>query len=150
MEKPTIITLGPSNVLPYLIKYVEVSQKKGTFNLAEADILKRCIDVSYRGLSDKEINGDQAIELLVQAIYKGQSHGDYTLNDSSLLFNIVNYINENKQALNDASKHKHLQQQEPSIESKPEEIEGSESDAGSDDFDLSELSNPVPLTPLEI
>lgn len=140
MEKPTVITLGPENVLQYLIRYVEISQTKGTFNLAEADLLKRSVDVVYRGMSDSEITDSQGIELLIQAIYRGQAHGDYTLNDSSLLFNVVNYINSNKLKLAERV-HSIPQPPTPELDGAP----AKEEVVYNEDSDDEELSAPVPL-----
>ena len=156
MEEPTVITIGAHNVLQYMIKYIEMSQTKGAYNLAESDLLKRSVDVAYRHLKDSEINDTMALDLLIQAIHKGQAHGDYTLNDSSLLFNVIKFINENKVALQAAPVHVVIDPSIP-VPATPEndgipakeEVLVPDCDA-EDDFDLDELSAPVPLFPREI
>lgn len=157
----TIITLAENNVVPYLVKYVELSQSKGAFNIAEGDLLKRAIDVSCRGSSDHEINENHAISLLIQAVHKGQLHGDYTLNDASLLHNVIKFIGDNNITLHT----KVSQDGVPAVEDSgnvttttaipptpptpaPSPSQLTEDDE--DDFDLSELSAPVPLRPREI
>jgi hypothetical protein len=163
MEQPTVITLGTHNVLQYLIKYIEMSQTKGAYNLAEADLLKRSVDVVYRRLPDSEINDTSALDLLLQAIHKGQAHGDYTLNDSSLLFNVIKYINENKvalQAIPPPTPAPTPVQVDPSVPVPPtpendglpakEEVVVPDAYDSDNDFDLDELSAPVPLLPREI
>jgi hypothetical protein len=141
-KEPTVITLTSENALPFLLKYVELSQGKGTFLIAEADLLKRCFDVLLHSGIDKDISKEKAKDLVIQAINKGQAHGDYTLNDASLLFNTINFINSGIK-LNVQPK-----VEEPAIvgDGKIEEAETQEND-DDDDCDLSELSQPVPLKP---
>lgn len=121
------LTLTSENTLPILIKYIELSQSKGAFLLTEADILKRAVDVLTSTKVDKDIDKDKAKTLLIQAVNKGQLHGDYTLNDASLLFNVVQYVTNNDVSMTGSSSSK-----------------GKEKESG-DDFDLSELSEPIPL-----
>ena len=148
-EKPTIITLSNDNALPILVKYVEISQSKGTFNISEADILKRSIDVAVRGIKDADIDIIQAKSLLIQAIHKGQSHGDYTLNDASLLLNTISFINAQPGEYNVVPNKSNV-----TMEVTPEHIVGDgkdgDEDEDDDDFDLSELSEAIPFKPREI
>lgn len=116
---PQVITLDAKNSVEILHNYVEVAQKAGTFELAESDILKRCKDILLRGGQDPEINIPTARNLFVQAIHKGQRKGAYSLDDSSILHKVCQYVSQNISAEAPAT---------PTL-----------------DDDLNSLSEPVPL-----
>lgn len=97
--QPTIITLNIENSLQYILKYIEVSNSKGAFLLSEANILKRCFDVILYKFKDKEISLEKAKELVFQGLEKGQLHGDYTLDDASIIVGVMNFINSNPDLL---------------------------------------------------
>ncbi len=138
-----IITLNQQNSIEFLIKYIELCQDKGVFNLQEADIIKKSISV-LTGVTDPQINKVTALNILVQGVQKGQLKGGcFKLNDASLLFNIIQYINNNPQLFTDSLE---LQQQSPNTNITASiEKEQNQLDHDDDDDDLSELSAPVPL-----
>jgi hypothetical protein len=114
-QQPQVITLDNQNSIQFLLQFIEIAQKAGSFLLQESDILKRCKDVLLSSATDPEIDTVKAKQLLIQGIQKGQSKGNYTLEDSSNLFKICQFVNAN-------------------LTVEPQE-----------DEDLSELSMPVPL-----
>jgi hypothetical protein len=141
--EPIVVTLTKDKALQILLKYIEVSQSKGTYLITEADILKRCFDVLVHFAKDPEISVLKAKELLGQAASKGQAHGDYTLNDASLIFNTLKYLDSGVS----------LEEVPVKEDADTSVIVGDGTDAddeNEDEFDLSELSKPVPLRPKEI
>ena len=62
--EPIVVTLTKDKALQILLKYIEVSQSKGTYLITEADILKRCFDVLVHFAKDPEISVLKAKELL--------------------------------------------------------------------------------------
>lgn len=140
-SEPTVINLDPNNSVQILIKYIELAQKSGAFELKEAEIIKRAIDVLINNVQDQEITQALAINLLIQAVVKGQKHGgSYTLNDAALLHKVITYIIQISQP--------------PQSNQEPVQnvtaSNSSVSDVNNDDDDLSSLSEPVPLRPKEI
>lgn len=138
-QQPSVITLNKSNSIQILIQYIEIAQKAGAYELKEAEILKRSVDVLLNNAQDHEINENLAINLLIQGILKGQKHGGaFTLNDAALLQKVIQYI----VSTSDANKTSESPESEPSSSNqdvvKPE------------DDDLASLSDPVPLRPKEI
>lgn len=137
-QQPSVITLNKTNSIQILIQYIEIAQKVGAYELKEAEILKRSVDVLINNVTDNEINESLAINLLIQGVLKGQKHGGaFNLNDAALLQKVIQYIvslssenNENNSVTSD----------EPKQEIKNDE----------EDDDLSSLSEPVPLRPKEI
>jgi hypothetical protein len=92
-QAPSVITLDKNNSIKILIQYNELIQKSGAFDLKEADLIKRAIDVLIYSATDSEINEIVGINLLIQGIHKGQKHGGtLTLNDASLLHKVILYI----------------------------------------------------------
>jgi hypothetical protein len=91
-DKPTVITLDNNNSLQIVCQYIEIAQNKGAFQLAEAEILKRAIDVVINNVPDHEIDHVKATHLLVQGIIRGQSSGSYTLNDAALLHKVIQFM----------------------------------------------------------
>jgi hypothetical protein len=128
MSEPKVIQLDSTNSINILNQYIEHAQKNGTFNLQEADILKRCRDVLLNNLSDGEITVASAKTLFIQAVHKGQAKGCYSLDDASILHKVCIYVNSN---LNEALK--------PQPQAQPQDNYTSSND------DLSELSEPIPL-----
>lgn len=129
-EQQQVITLDHKNSIEILCSYVEVAQKSGAFLLAESDILKRCKDVLLKGAQDQEINTLTARNLFVQAVNKGQSKGCYSLEDSSILFKVCQYISTTE-----------TQPQPPQA---PQSTQPAQQIQQVDD-DLNSLSDPVPL-----
>ncbi len=131
MSEPTVITFDETNTLQILIKYIEIAQSKGAFLLAEAEVLKRAIDVLVNNVNDPDLDQINSKRLLIQGVQKGQNHGAYTLNDASLLSKTIQYI---------ISKQPEIQTPQPVQEEQvvPVSIEDE------DDFDL---SGAIPLKP---
>ena len=141
-QEPTVITLDSKNSLEILTSYVELAQQKGAFLLSEAEILKRAMDVLVNNVNDKEIDNNLALNLLVQGVNKGQRHGVYTLNDASLISKVINFLLNlyQQQPLQSIPEEPEEQlQQEPLQEPLQQEPELD------DNFDLNELSQPIPL-----
>ena len=145
-QQPSVITLNKENSIQILIQYIEIAQKVGAFELREAEVLKRAVDVLVNKVVDNEINENLAINLLIQGVMKGQKHGGaYTLNDAALLQKVVQYI---------VASGSQSSSQPPAEESAtPDEsvpVETSTVEEEEDDDDLTSLSDPVPLKPKEI
>ena len=90
----------------------------------------------------KEIDNNLALNLLVQGVNKGQRHGVYTLNDASLISKVINFLLNlyQQQPLQSIPEEPEEQlQQEPLQEPLQQEPELD------DNFDLNELSQPIPL-----
>jgi hypothetical protein len=74
---------------------VELAQQRGAYELSEADLLKRAIDVFVNGAVDAEIvDAKVALSLMVQGVHKGQMKGCYSLVDASNIFNALKAIDE--------------------------------------------------------
>ena len=141
-EQPTVITLTKETSINIFIQYIEIAQKHGAYELKEAEILKRAIDVLLNNVSDNEINENLAINLLIQGVNKGQKHGGaYTLNDAALLQKVIQYI-VSMSTPAPAEQTGATQLKDDSIENDSEQNELED--------DLASLSEPVPLRPKEI
>ena len=137
VEDPTVITLNDKNTVEILSKYVEVAQQKGAYLIQEAEVLKRACDVLLYNIVDKEINNNMAKQLLIQGVVKGQTHGAYSLNDASLLHKVIMFVSTSLQPQPEPQP----QVAQPAA-SKPEPQE--------DEYDLSDLAEPIPLKPKEV
>jgi hypothetical protein len=150
-DKPTVITLDNNNSLQIVCQYIEIAQNKGAFQLAEAEILKRAIDVVINNVPDHEIDHVKATHLLVQGIIRGQSSGSYTLNDAALLHKVVTFIsNSLTQQPTDVPPPQPTINEPPSPA--PTRAKGKGKKAAvkpvvEEDFDLAE---PIPLKPKEV
>ena len=137
-QQPSVITLNKTNSIQILIQYIEIAQKAGAYELKEAEILKRSVDVLINSVSDSEINENLAVNLLIQGILKGQKHGGaFNLNDAALLQKVIQYIVS--LSVENSETPAAVTNETVNQESKNE-----------DDDDLSSLSEPVPLRPKEI
>ena len=143
-QQPSVITLNKENSIQILIQYIEIAQKVGAFELREAEVLKRAVDVLVNKVVDNEVNENLAINLLIQGVMKGQKHGgSYTLNDAALLQKVVQYIVTSANAVSSSSEEKStVEETQTPLEESSNDIE--------DDSDLTSLSDPVPLKPKEI
>ena len=158
MSEPTVITLNAKNAVDILIKYIELGQSKGAFKkLQDAYLFKRAFDVLLHHTEDKEITVDSALSMLSQGVNMIQgSGGVFTINDAADIFTILQFlsVDENKtdlytkseetQVLGDSLEYETTP--EPTITPVAESTPVEESQAEkTDEFDLSELSQPVPL-----
>jgi hypothetical protein len=152
VEEPAVITLNDNNAVEILSKYVEVAQQKGAFLLQEAEILKRSCDVLLNFIIDQEINVEMAKQLLIQGAVKGQRHGAYTLNDASLLHKVVQFITNSLQAAAQPAPQSAPQSApQPAAQPTAQVPEDSEPQESSEDnYDLSDLAEPIPLKPKEV
>ena len=137
----TTIVLNSRNSIEYIEKYVDLSHSKGIFKKEESDVLKRSFDVLLHDVTDKEIPKANALVFIENAFDRGQASGHYTKQDSSLAFNAFNYLKVNPNV--------------PPVITKSEDPvkvgdTKLEEDVSDDEFDLSELSKPVPLKPTVI
>lgn len=143
VEDPTVITLNDKNTVEILSKYVEVAQQKGAYLIQEAEVLKRACDVLLYNIVDKEINKNMSKQLLIQGVVKGQTHGAYSLNDASLLHKVIMFVSTSLQSQSQSQQPQSEPQSEPQSDtSKPEPQE--------DEYDLSDLAEPIPLKPKEV
>ena len=157
VEQPSVITLNKTNSIQILVQYIEIVQKNGAYELKEAEILKRAIDVLINNVQDNEINEALAVNLLIQGIVKGQKQGgSFNLNDAALLQKVIHYIvsinqtqeNDDKNVIDDI-----VNDSTDSTDSTNTESKNTTSSVQSNSDlydDLSSLSEPVPLCPKEI
>lgn len=133
--EPININLNYLNCIQIMVKYTELIQQKGIFSLEEAQLLKRASDVLVNNVTDKDPNltKEASINLLIQSIVKGQNNGCFILNDAFILYNVIKFLNETP--LPPA----------PTPDNITLGITEDEGDGEDDDFDLSELSKPVPF-----
>ena len=134
MTDPTVIQLNSENSFQFLVQYIELAQKAGAYELQESNILKRSIDVLISKVTDTEISEENAKLMVIRGILKGQKSGVYTLNDASLLHQVITFINKQPQEPTQV-----IQESIREVHKKLDEKEET------DDFDLSELSENVPL-----
>lgn len=121
--QPQIVQLSKDNVLQLLYFYVDKAQSNGAFkDFEEAHQLKVSGAVCVEKQTVQGLSFEQALNNLVKAVHKGQEYGKgtFNLNDASNIFQILLFIQQNKDQLHS---------QELKINSQ----------------DLSELSEPVPL-----
>lgn len=82
---------------------VELAQKKGTFLLQEASLLKKAVDFFNKDVKEKPDFGSSetpdivATNLLLQGVQKAQSHREcpYNLHDAALLFEVFEFLVKN-------------------------------------------------------
>ena len=148
VEDPTVITLNDKNTVEILSKYVEVAQQKGSYLIQEAEVLKRACDVLLYNIVDKEINNNMAKQLLIQGVVKGQTHGAYSLNDASLLHKVIMFVSTSLQPQQPQQPQPVASQPEP-VASQPEPV-ASKPEPQEDEYDLSDLAEPIPLKPKEV
>ena len=134
--QPTVITLDNVNSVQILTQYIELSQQKGAFLLAEAELLKRASDYLLNNVPDQELNQSNSRQLLIQGIHKGQRHGAFTLNDAALLSKVVQFVQSSIT-------------QPPPNETNETNTQTEDSEE-SDSTDLSDLAEPIPLKPKEV
>ena len=150
VEDPTVITLNDTNTVEILSKYVEVAQQKGAYLIQEAEVLKRACDVLLYNIVDKEINKNMAKQLLIQGVVKGQTHGAYSLNDASLLHKVIMFVSTSLQPQQPQQSEPQPQQSEPQPQqSEPQQV-ASKPEPQEDEYDLSDLAEPIPLKPKEV
>lgn len=128
-SQQTVITLDNNNSVQLLCQYVEIAQSKGAFLLQEAEVLKRATDFLLNNVQDSELNQTNAKQLLIQGVTKGQRHGAYTLGDAALIFKVIQYISANQETQTQT------QTQQP---------------AHTENDDLADLAEPIPLKPKEV
>ena len=154
-----VITLDYPKSIQILVQYNELAQTKGAFVLNEADIIKRSVDVLVNQSEDDEIKVETAVQVLIQGVNKGQKHGAFTLNDASLLSKVIQFILEfSKQNKMTQLQAQQPQSQQPQSQVQPQAVETKDEIKATikpkiveeDDFDLSELAEPLPLKPREI
>lgn len=144
VEDPTVITLNDKNTVEILSKYVEVAQQKGAYLIQEAEVLKRACDVLLYNIVDKEINNNMAKQLLIQGVVKGQTHGAYSLNDASLLHKVIMFVSTSLQS------QQSQQSQQPQQPQQPQPVASQPQVSQEDEYDLSDLAEPIPLKPKEV
>jgi hypothetical protein len=132
-EQPTVITLNEVNSVQILTQYIELSQQKGAYLLAEAELLKRASDFLLNNVPDPELNPISSRQLLIQGIHKGQRHGSFTLNDAALLSKVVQFVQASLSQPSNTNNESHSTQTEEE-----------------DLTDLSDLAEPIPLKPKEV
>ena len=114
--------------------------------IQEAEVLKRACDVLLYNIVDKEINKNMAKQLLIQGVVKGQTHGAYSLNDASLLHKVIMFVSTSLQSQQPQPEPKQPQSDTP----QPEQSDASKPEPQEDEYDLSDLAEPIPLKPKEV
>lgn len=137
-QEPTVIQLNSENSIQFLVQYIELAQKAGAFELAESDVLKRSIDILVNKVVDNEISEDNAKVFVIRGILKGQKAGAFTLNDASLLHKVITFINTQPTAST-------VPNPTPNITPNITQTYKKAEEEPAPDFDLSELSDNVPL-----
>ena len=137
-QQPQNIQLGVDNVLQLLVHYTEKAQQAGSFDLNEAATLKASADVVINRVEIKELSFDSALDNLVKAVVKGQAHGGaYSLNDAANIVQILACAQQNLDVLRKGTGTGTGTQQAQQAQQSQKSVERN---------DLSELSEPVPLT----
>ncbi len=135
-KQPEIVKLDESNAISLLGHYVERAQQVGSLDLNEASIVKNSLDVCLRKTQpiNKNFTFEKCIDNLIKAVSKGQAKGGaYSLNDAHNIVQIITFIQQNIQSLQNG-------------EIEEVKVQSSSNTSGNFDNDLSELSEPVPLT----
>ena len=156
-QQAGVITLDTYNSSQILLQQIDISQKKGVFELDEADVLKRCKDLLLHGKPDTDLSVSTARQIIIQAVKKSQRGGAIeSLEAASLLHKVCQYLtaNVNEPLMTPAPAPAPVQEQQDSqppsqppsqLPSQPPSQPEEEEDE--DDYDLEDLSAPVPLHP---
>lgn len=133
MTENNIIKLDPTNSIQILFQQIAISQKKGVFELEEANMLKRCKSILLESITDPDLGYSMARQIVVQAVKKSQKTGGVDdLETASLLFNVCQYVLANLNAPLTGTVLANTQA--------PTSVPADDS--------LDELSEPVPLVPM--
>lgn len=153
------MSITAKEAVDMLIKYIELGQSKGSFKtFQDAYLFKRAFDVLLEQIHDPEITVDTAITIISQGLHVIQGVGGvFTITDASEIFKLLQFlgIQENRKSLYNTTtelgntleyneQETHQEPQEIPQET-PKEPEPEQEPEDEDDFDLSELSQPVPL-----
>lgn len=145
---PQQIVLTKELSMELLVKYIEFSQFKGALKLVDTSLIKKSIDIIIHGQEYPGIDFAGAKSILNQCIHAIQEKGGvWKLNDASFLVDILSFINEN---INEPIGLNNSQVSQVSSEIKVDEcavdiLSSPALDSDDEDFDLSELSKPVPI-----
>ncbi len=91
--EPVNTSLDYEKSVKILITYVEKAQANGgCFDFQEASTLRKAIQFFRFPNSKQEITEQQAESLLVNGVVRGQSRGAYTLDEASVLYEIITYV----------------------------------------------------------
>jgi len=126
--------MNKEQAISILTNSVELAQKKGSYLLQEAALLKKAIDFFNKDVKSKPDFGSSenaetvAINLLLQGVQKAQAHREcpFNLNDAALLFEIFELLvkeggKEVAQNVNLGSSKKDNKEAVSAIKSKKEE-----------------------------
>lgn len=130
----TMSQMNKEQAISILTNSVELAQKKGSYLLQEAALLKKAIDFFNKDVKSKPDFGSSenaetvAINLLLQGVQKAQAHREcpFNLNDAALLFEIFELLvkeggKEVAQNVNLGSSKKDNKEAVSAIKSKKEE-----------------------------
>jgi hypothetical protein len=79
--------MNKQQIINYLCEKVEMCQSKGCYTIKDAYVLKDCIDFLQKGeATSKEINEDNSVDGIMQALNIGQSKGVFTLEDAHNIY----------------------------------------------------------------
>jgi hypothetical protein len=92
--------LTKESCITILSNSVEIAQKRGTYLLQEASLLKKAVDFFNKELKEKPDFGSTenpeivAINLLLQGVTKAQTHREcpFNLHDAALLFDVYEFL----------------------------------------------------------
>jgi len=77
------------------IQYIDVAQKHGSFSLEEASTLKRVIDFYDKSQEkDPKLNERLCMQLLCNAMVKGNKAGSFSIGDAALLDKTIRFVVE--------------------------------------------------------
>lgn len=126
--------------ITFIIKFVEVAQKNGSYILSEADTLQKAVQVCSQYLSKPEVTQDfiNSLNLLINGIVNGQSKGSYSLAEASLLYNIVMFFQKTFNT--------EVSTQEPAVATEEPKQHQSLSMVKEEEEELYGLSDPVPIS----
>lgn len=134
------ITLDANNSAQILFQQVDISQKKGVFELEEAHVLTKCKEVLLNNVHIEDLSPPTARQLLIQAVKKSQKSGVIeTLESASVLHTVCTFLSQNLSSPVVASAS--TPAPTPAPASTPPVS------AVTTDADLDELSDPVPIRP---
>lgn len=153
-QQAGVITLDTYNSSQILLQQIDISQKKGVFELDEADVLKRCKDLLLHGKADTDLSVSTARQIIIQAVKKSQRGGAIeSLEAASLLHKVCQYLTANvNEPLMTPAPAPVQEQQDSQQDSQPPSQPLSQppsqpEEEDEDDYDLEDLSAPVPLHP---
>ena len=141
--------MNKEKAIAILITSVEAAQRKGTFLLSEASVLKKAVDYFNSDVKEKSDFGSQepetvALNLLLQGVQKAQNYKEcpYNLTDAAILYDVVDFLV--KDGGKDLSKNVNMASTSPKKEKKVSKpvvkVESSESESDEESSEIRPIS----------